>query len=83
VIVTLLSNGRMKVNQQEVPGGQMTEMEKMLRTAFSQTTTRLVILEGDRQAFLGSAIELMDYARKAGAERFAIATAPVPAGSKD
>ena len=41
-----------------------------------KTASRLVILEGDREAFLGSAIEVMDRARKAGADRFAIATAP-------
>lgn len=76
VIVTLLPGGKMMVNQIEIPGGAYSELEKLLKKAFSLTQSRLVILEGDRQAFLGSAIEVMDHARKAGAQKFAIATAP-------
>jgi biopolymer transport protein ExbD len=74
VIITLLSGGRMLVNQKEVEAGKYAELEKLLKAAFSHTSSRLVILEGDRQAFLGSAIEVMDHARKAGAASFAIAT---------
>ena len=76
VIVTLLPGGRVLINQKEVRSGDYSEFEKNLRGVFQQTSSRLVILEGDRQAFLGSAIEVMDHARKAGAERFAIATSP-------
>ena len=74
VIITLLPGGGIKVNQKDVSPGKFDELEVALRAAFSQTTSRFVILEGDRQAFLGSAIEIMDHARKAGAEKFAIAT---------
>lgn len=74
VIVTLTKEGGMKVNSQSISSGGWPEFEKVLRAAFQQTSSRLVILEGDRKAFLGSAIELMDYAKKAGAKRFAIAT---------
>lgn len=76
VIITLLSAGRLKVNGQMLPAGRISELESVLKAAFSQTKSRLVILEGDRQAFLGAAIEVMDTARKAGADRFAIATTP-------
>jgi biopolymer transport protein ExbD len=74
VIVTLLPGGRMRVNQRNIPAGQYQDMGKALKEAFGQTQSRLVILEGDRQAYLGSAIEVMDEARKAGAQKFAIAT---------
>ena len=74
VIVTLFPGGKMKVNQTEISLGKRNELEKVLKQAFTQTRSRLIILEGDRQAFLGSAIEVMDRARKAGAEKFAIAT---------
>lgn len=74
VIVTLMSGGRMRVNQTEVSSGNYQEMENALKKAFGQSKSKLVILEGDRQAFLGNAIEVMDHARKAGADRFAIAT---------
>ena len=50
--------------------------ESKLKAAFGKTQSRLVILEGDRQAFLGSAVEVMDHARSAGADKFAIATRP-------
>ncbi len=74
VIVTLLPGGNLSVNQKKVGAGQMVEFEKLLKLNFAHTRSRLVILEGDRQAFLGSAIEVMDHAKNAGAEKFAIAT---------
>lgn len=75
VIITLLPGGDIKVNQKNIPSGKLNELEKILKGIFAQTSSRFVILEGDRQAFLGSAIEIMDHARRAGAEKFAIATA--------
>jgi biopolymer transport protein ExbD len=74
VIVTLLPDGKIRVNQKEILPGKYSEMAQIIQTAFTKTSSRLIILEGDRQAFLGSAIEVMDFARKAGAEKFAIAT---------
>ena len=74
VIVTLLPEGQIRVNQKLVSKGDFAEMENLLKASFSQAKSRLVILEGDRESFLGSAIEVMEHARKAGAERFAIAT---------
>lgn len=74
VIVTLLPGGNIRVNQNQISNGDYLQLEKTLRASFAQTKSRLVILEGDRQAFLGSAIEVMDHARSAGAEKFAIAT---------
>ena len=76
IIVTLMTGGKMKINDQNVPNNDMGAFETGLRSAFSKTKSRLVILEGDRQAFLGNAIQVMDSARKAGAEKFAIATSP-------
>ena len=76
VIVTLLPGGVIKINSQTVPGGSFEAFESGLQSAFQHTQSRLVILEGDRQAFLGSAIQVMDHARKAGADKFAIATSP-------
>lgn len=76
IIVTLLSGGRLKVNNNAVGPGDWTKLENLVKTFFERTASRVVILEGDREAFLGSAIEVMDHARKAGAEKFAIATVP-------
>lgn len=74
VIVTLLPNGGMKVNAHNINPKDYTALEENLKRAFSQTKSRTVILEGDHQTYLGSAIEVMDHARIAGAEKFAIAT---------
>lgn len=76
VILTLLPNSQVKVNDRLVALSTEGAMEGLLKNAFSHTQSRLVILEGDRQALLGSAIEVMDRARRAGADKFAIATAP-------
>lgn len=74
VIITLLPGGMLRVNSQQLGAGDYPGMEERLKEAFKKTSSRLVILEGDRQAFLGSAIEVMDHARKVGASQFAIAT---------
>lgn len=75
VIVTLLPSGEFKVNEHRFKSGQWSEFERTLQAAFEQAKSKLVVLEGDQKAFLGSVVEVMDHARKAGAERFAIATA--------
>lgn len=76
VILTLLPDGGMKLNDRAIAAGNWDALEQSLSQAFKQTDSRLVILEGDRRVLLGSAIELMDRARKVGAQKFAIATAP-------
>ena len=73
VIVTLLPDGFVKVNGKAVSG--MAELEAKVREAIPQARSPLVVLEGDQKAFLGNAIEVMDAARRAGAQKFAIATA--------
>lgn len=74
VIVTLLPDGGIRVNQESVTQGDWKRFETVLATAIKQSKEGLVVLEGDRKAYLGSAIELMDHARRAGARKFAIAT---------
>jgi biopolymer transport protein ExbD len=76
VIVSLLPNNQIRVNSKPVSLDQTERFQGLLKQAFGQTSSRLVILEGDRAALLGSAIQVMDEARKAGAQQFAIATGP-------
>jgi biopolymer transport protein ExbD len=76
VIVSLLPNNQIKVNRDAVTLGEPDKFQLLLKTAFGKTASRLVILEGDKAALLGSAIEVMDLARKTGAQQFAIATTP-------
>ncbi len=75
VIITLLAGGRIQLNGKEVSSTDLPGLEKKVREALSHAKSKTVILEGDRQAFLGSAIQIMDAAKRAGATQFAIATA--------
>lgn len=76
VILSLLTEGRMKVNDRSIDSGDYAGLKAALLDAFSKSRSKLVILEGDRRAFLGSVVEIMDRAREAGATQFAIATQP-------
>ncbi|MBI3535112.1 MAG: biopolymer transporter ExbD [Deltaproteobacteria bacterium] len=73
VVLTVLSNGAMKLNQTEIANGDFLKLEALLKQILSQTSSRLVVLEGDKKVYLGLAVQVMDHARKAGAEKFAIA----------
>lgn len=74
VIISLLPKGGLKVNGEALPAGDFKRLELKLRAALAKTTGKTVILEGDREAFLGSAIRVMDVAKRSGAQQFAIAT---------
>jgi len=76
IIVSLLPSGAVKVNDVQVEANSLDKITDLLKSAFAKTASRLVILEGDKEALLGSAIRVMDLSRQAGAEKFAIATAP-------
>lgn len=73
VIVTLLADGSMRVAEVEVSRDDWNRFGEILTKAFEKTSSRLVVLEGDQSAFLGSAIEVMDRARASGAQSFAVA----------
>jgi biopolymer transport protein ExbD len=45
-----------------------------IQAALPLSKDKLVVLEGDEKILLGTAVQVMDRARKAGAQRFAIAT---------
>lgn len=76
VVLTLLPDGGMKINDLAYRPGDWAGLEAGLKAPLAQAAEKLVILEGDRRVLLGSAIELMDHAKRAGAEKFAIATSP-------
>lgn len=74
VVVTLLASGVIKIQSETIGKGEDAKLESFLRKQLAQTSKKLVVLEGDKQAFLDSAIHVMEVARKSGAESFAIAT---------
>mgnify|MGYP001566321222 CR=1 FL=1 len=71
VIVTVNSTNEIYVNSVRVVGS--AQLEDTLRLALSKSTEKTVILEGDREAMLGSIVEVMDVGKKAGALKFAVA----------
>lgn len=80
VVVTLLPQGALRILDAQIAPGDYAQFEVLLKEAWKKSRSRLVVLEGDQKAFLGSVIEVMDHARRAGAERFAIATESAGAG---
>ncbi len=48
-------------------------LEETIAAALATEKTSLVVFEGDKEATLGRAIEIMDLAKSAGAKKFAIA----------
>lgn len=71
VIISMNSSGGIFVQGNEV--ADLSNLETEIRLALEQEGTKLVILEGDKASTLESAIDIMDTAKKAGAEKFAIA----------
>jgi biopolymer transport protein ExbD len=70
VTVTLTANGGIYINQIKVSEEGFREG---LRKALGESSEKLVILEGDRDAILGDAVRILEMAKEAGAEKIAIA----------
>jgi biopolymer transport protein ExbD len=70
LIITLDKGGKVSLQGKSVAEENLaTEMAAKL----AELKTESVILEGDTQAFLGKAVEIMDIAKSAGAKNFSIA----------
>lgn len=71
VIVTVTRASEVYVN-----GTRISEdaLGGALKTALAKTADKTVVLEGDRQAVLGTIVRVMDEGKKAGATKFAVAT---------
>jgi biopolymer transport protein ExbD len=71
ITVTINASGGVFVGSDEVA---MDRLEEVLRGKLSETENKSVILAGDSETLLGSALNVMNLAKKAGAEKFGIAT---------
>lgn len=71
ITVSIDSKGGVFVGNDAVP---MERLEDVLREKLAGQELKSVILAGDQEVMLGSAISVMNIARKAGAEKFGIAT---------
>lgn len=71
VLVSLDRHGSISVQGKEV---DLTGLKDAISEALHNDKTSLVVFEGDKESNLGKTIEIMDIAKMAGAEKFAIAT---------
>jgi biopolymer transport protein ExbD len=77
VIVTATVDHRIELNGKAVP---LDGLRAALEGVFQKGSERNVILQGDRNVVLEQAVQIMTIAKEAGAEKIAIATAPLEAG---
>lgn len=70
VIISLTTEGRILVGGEDV---SLENLEEGIKKALLKESTSLVILEGDKGARLGNAVDIIDIAKAAGATSFAIA----------
>ena len=71
VVISLTKTGELRVQGIEATWEQL---ETQVKQALTKASSSLVILEGDKDATLEKAMSIMDLAKRAGAEKFAIAT---------
>ena len=78
VMVTVNSENAIFVNGMQVSENEgdskFPSLGLALQKALSQSQDKTVIVEGDRQAVLGTIVRVMDIGKKAGALKFAVAT---------
>ncbi|MFB3817500.1 MAG: ExbD/TolR family protein [Candidatus Methylomirabilales bacterium] len=73
VTITLAADGRVAVEDQRT---DLAHLGERLRAAFAGGRERVVTIRGDERVVLGSLVEIMDVARRSGAERIGVATRP-------
>lgn len=74
ILVSMSENGKISVQGKIV---EWNNLQQRISESLESENTRLVIFEGDKSAKLGMAVEVMDIAKAAGAEEFAIAAESV------
>jgi len=75
IVVTITADGSLYLNDRRVSRANLgVQIQQMLHSAVGQP---IIVIRGDRRITLEKAVEVMDVAKKAGAERFDIATKQV------
>ncbi|MGH7381364.1 MAG: ExbD/TolR family protein [Candidatus Methylomirabilales bacterium] len=74
VTITVAADGQMAVNDQRT---DLAGLGERLRAAFASGKDPVVTIRGDERVILGSLVEIMDIARRSGAEKIGVATRPV------
>ena len=71
ITIVMERSGRLFVFNRPI---RIAELEKELKNVIQEDVNREIILKGDRDVSLENVIEIMDMARKLGAQNFSIAT---------
>ena len=71
VTVSIDAEGLIKVNDVVVQTGML---EEMIGDALEAAEEKIVVLKGDKQVFLGKAVNILDIAQRKGAKGIALAT---------
>ncbi len=74
VNVTVSKDGKISVNDKILLSE--SELKNVLENILNGMEEKLVVIRGDESIFLGKAVEIMNTAKNAGAEKIAIATRP-------
>jgi biopolymer transport protein ExbD len=74
VTVTATADGRLYANERPT---SLADLGGALRAAFADGRDRVVTIRGDERVVLRTVVQVMDIARRAGAERIGVATRPV------
>lgn len=77
IILTATADGRLELDGRSL---RPEELGGALAAALQQSGSKNVVLRGDRGMVLEQAVQIMTTAKKAGAQKISIATAPAPAG---
>jgi biopolymer transport protein ExbD len=73
ITITVTEDGTLYVDEKKVA---IVELEDELKREFERRGDRTVLLKGDRSARHGVIVEILDRAKRAGADKIAIATVP-------
>lgn len=75
LVVTLTAQGRVFLSDQEV---SLDQVQSLLTLALKPRAEKQVVIQADRSVTHGRVVAIMDLARKAGADKLAIATEGQP-----
>lgn len=73
IILTITKENKIYVGREEVA---LSDLLEHLKEKLEKRKDKFIIVNGDREVLLGNAIEIMDIAKIAGADKIAIATQP-------
>ena len=77
VVVTATADGKVEIEGRAL---SMEQLGAALASSLQRSTSKSVILRGDRTMVLEQAVQIMTIAKTAGADKISIATAPVARG---